>query len=132
MGEELLDAGFVWVAAPRRRVPLLLLARHPHLLALTDRRLVLWRRPPRGRSLQDDHLALDAPLAWVTLDELRAWPPMLQLRVHDREGRPLVLEFRPRDRALGRRVAERLRGEAGDGPASGTDAVAGPADPARS
>lgn len=110
IGEPLLVGGFTWLAYPRPQVSLLFVARRPHLIGLTDRRVMIWARPHEVRPAEDQDLVLDAPFAEVTLEGTRTFAPMLQLRLATSSGRRLVLEFRPRDRELGHRVAEALGG----------------------
>ena len=112
--ERVLAGGFAWVARPRPRVPLLVLARHPHLLGLTDRRLLLWERPQRRKPLDPAHLVLDVALSELSIDAVHATRPMLQVRLHTGEVRAgdaqasndsrYVIELRPRDRRLGHRL----------------------------
>ena len=101
IGEPLLAGGFTWIAFPRPQVSLLFIARRPHLVGLTDRRLMIWSRPHEVRPADDQDLVLDAPFAEVTLEAVRSFAPMLQLRLATSSGRKLALEFRPRDRRLG-------------------------------
>jgi hypothetical protein len=113
IGESLVDGGFCWIAFPRPQVSLLFIARRPHLVGFSDRRLMIWARPHEVRPAEDQDLVLDAPFGDVTLEEVRTFTPMLQLRLATASGRKLVLEFRPRDRKLGHRIAEVLGGPAG-------------------
>lgn len=110
IGEPLLASGFTWIAFSRPQVSLLFIARRPHLVGLTDRRLMIWSRPHEVRPADDQDLVLDTPFAAVTLEAVRAFSPMLQLRLATSSGRKMVLEFRPRDRRLGHRIAEELGG----------------------
>jgi hypothetical protein len=114
IGEPLLTGGFTWIAFPRPQVSLLFIARRPHLVGLTDRRLMIWARPHEVRPAEDQDLVLDAPFSEITVEEVRTFAPMLQVRLATASGRRLVLEFRPRDRALGHRIADALRDGAGD------------------
>jgi hypothetical protein len=108
--ERVLAGGFAWVAKPRPKVPLLFLARQPHLLALTDRRVVLWSRPRHGRAPEAADLVLDAPYATVKLVGEHVVTPMRQVQLLDPEGTAFVVEVRPRERRLGERLATELRG----------------------
>jgi hypothetical protein len=108
VGEPLLAGGFTWVAFPRPQVSLMVLARRPHYVGLTDRRLMIWARHRERRAVEDTDLVLDAPLRDITLEGVRTVSPMLQLRISTDTGRQLVLEFRPRDRRLGHRIAQEL------------------------
>jgi hypothetical protein len=113
IGESLVAGGFCWIAFPRPQVSLLFIARRPHLVGFSDRRLMIWARPHEVRPAEDQDLVLDAPFGEVTLEELRTFSPMLQLRLATASGRKLVLEFRPRARLLGHRIAEVLGGPVG-------------------
>ncbi len=95
---------------------LLFIARRPHLVGISDRRLMIWARPHEVRPAEDQDLVLDAPIGSVTLEEVRTFTPMLQLRISTSSGRKLVLEFRPRDRKLGHQIAEALGGPVGEAP----------------
>lgn len=110
IGEPLLAGGFAWIAFPRAQVSTLFLARKAHLVGITDRRLLIWARPHEVRPAEDKDLLLDSPLGNVTVDGVRSFSPMLQVRLTTEAGRKLVLELRPRDRRLGRRIAESLGG----------------------
>jgi len=110
-GEKVLAGGFAWIARPRPKVPLWLLARRPHFLGLTDRRVLVWAKPRKRTPLAEQHLVLDAPYADVSLDGVRTLTPMLQVRF-SHTGDDLVAEVRPRDRRFGHRLAEQLRAAA--------------------
>ena len=43
-----------------------------------------------------------------TLENTRRFRPLLQLRIRDGSGRRIALEFRPRDRNVGRELASAL------------------------
>jgi hypothetical protein len=111
VGEPLLAGGFTWITFPRPQVSLLFLARRPHLIGITDRRLMIWARPHEVRPAEDKDLVLDSPFDEVTLDAVRSLSPMLQLQLTTSSGRKIVAEFRPRDRRLGHRIARALGGE---------------------
>jgi hypothetical protein len=113
IGEPLLAGGFTWITFPRPQVSLLFLARRPHLIGVTDRRLLIWARPHEVRPAEDKDLVLDAPLHEVTLESVHGFAPMLQLRMVTSSGRQIVAEFRPRDRRLGHRIARALTDAAG-------------------
>lgn len=108
IGEPLLAGGFAWIAFPRPQISLLFLARRPHLVGITDRRILIWARPHEVRPADDQDLVLDAPFAEVTLEGVTTYTPMLQLRIRASTGRRLVLEFRPSDRRLGHRIGSVL------------------------
>lgn len=111
IGEPLLAGGFTWIAFPRPQIQLLFVARRAHLIALTDRRIMIWARPHEVRPADDTDLVLDAPFGEVVLEGVRSSTPMLQVRIRTSSGRRLVLEFRPRDRKLGHRIATALRSD---------------------
>ena len=121
IGEPLLAGGFTWIAFPRPQISLLFLGRRAHLVALTDRRIMIWSRPHEVRPADDTDLILDAPFGEIVLEGVRSSIPMLQLRIRTTSGRRLVLEFRPRDRKLGHRIATAL---GADTPAPDADAEA--------
>jgi len=124
IGEPLLAGGFTWIAFPRPQVSLLVLARRPHLIGVTDRRLLIWARPHEVRPAEDKDLVLDAPLGEVTLEAVRSFAPMLQVRLVTSSGRAIVAEFRPRDRRLVHRIARALA----DARAADTDGSTPPPD----
>jgi hypothetical protein len=126
IGEPLLAGGFTWIAFPRPQVSLMVLARRPHLVGLTDRRILIWARPHEVRPAEDKDLVLDAPFGDVVVEGVRTMSPMLQIRLATESGRKLVLEFRPRDRRLGHRIAREL-GAAGEPPAPPSAEVPAPA-----
>ena len=107
--ERVLAGGFAWVATPREKVPLVFLARHPHLLALTDRRVVLWSRPPGGRAPEAGDVVLDAPYSSLQLLSEHTLTPMRQVSIVDAHGATFVVEVRPRERRLSERLATELR-----------------------
>ena len=72
---------------------------------------MIWARPHEVRPAEDKDLVLDSPFDEVTLEAVRSWSPMLQLRIATSSGRKIVAEFRPRDRRLGQRIAQALSGE---------------------
>ena len=113
IGESLVAGGFTWIAFPRPQVSLLFIARRPHLVGISDRRLMIWARPHEVRPAEDQDLVLDAMFTEVTVEAVRTLSPMLQLRLATASGRKLVLEFRPRDRKLGHQIAEALGGPGG-------------------
>ena len=82
-GEELLGAAAAW-AARLGRTPLLLTGRHLHLLALTDRRLIVFeRRHRRGREAAP---VLDEPIDQLTLARARARLTLYQVLVATATG----------------------------------------------
>jgi len=107
-GERVLAGGFAWVAVPRPRVPLLVLMRRPHLLGLTDRRVMLWHRPRRNRPVDDAHVVFAAGYEELDLVASHEHRPMFQIRLRTEDERELVIELRPRERELGRRLVAAL------------------------
>lgn len=107
-GELFRRAGPVWAVEERGRAPLFFRARDPHVLVLTDQRLVLFGRPRRRRPLSVNDLVLAKRYSTFTPVRARRFRPMLQLRLRTSADRVLVLEFRPRDRALARKLVREL------------------------
>ena len=104
-GEEILGAASTW-AAPLGRTPLLLTGRHLDLLALTDRRVVLFER--RHRRHRDPAPILDEPIDHLVLTRARTRFTLYQVIVATGDGRKYVLEFRRRDHATGRALSRML------------------------
>ncbi len=117
-------------------------ARIPHIVAITDRRFLLFEDPGRQKLSMHD-LVVEVPVTRVELTKTQSrLLYKLEIRIRPgldevtHEGRRIVLEFRPRDRAAGRRFHERLhevypRDEALAPAASETaSAVSGTAPPA--
>jgi hypothetical protein len=107
-GERVLAGGFAWVAVPRPHVPLLVLQRRPHLLGLTDRRVMLWHRPRRNRPVDDTHVVFAADYDELSLVAIHPRRPMFQIRLRTEDERELVVELRPRERQLARRLVAAL------------------------
>lgn len=128
-GEQVLAGGFAWVAVPRPRIPLLVLMRRPHLLGLTDRRVMLWQKPRHGRPVDESHFVFAAECSELTLLDHHPRRPMYQLRLRTAQERELVVELRPRDRPLGERLATALgaSGEPGEPAEISTEPAPGPA-----
>jgi hypothetical protein len=113
-GERLERSGPAWAAELGGRAPVLFRARDLHELVLTDQRLLLLRRPRRMRSLTADDVVLAKRFPTFRLETLHGLRPMLQLRLRTSAERALLLEFRPRQRGLGRELAAQLgRGRRG-------------------
>ena len=127
-GEQVVDVGMAWATRMRDGVALLFLGRRQYLIALTDRRLLVFERRgsgPRGRVDPPD-LMLGKRYEFFTLERTRRRPTLLQLVLRGENDTRLVLEFRPRQRAMGRALAARL-GSPGDAPiaaGAGAGAVA--------
>jgi hypothetical protein len=100
----------VWAAECGGRMPLLLKSRSRHFVALTDQRLILFRAPRRRRALSMDDLLIAKRHSSFTLEKLRRYLPLLQVRIRDATGREIALEFRPLDRNVGLELAAALGG----------------------
>ncbi len=107
-GERVERSGPVWAVELRGRVPMLFRARDLHQIILTDQRLLLFRRPRRRTPLTPDDVVLAKRFPAYRLERVRGVRPMLQLRLRTPSERSLLLEFRPRQRGLGRDLAARL------------------------
>jgi hypothetical protein len=100
--EEIVTSGAAWYAPVRPGRRRLFVGRHYQLVALTSQRLVVWSRRahPHRRS---------TPRLDARLDSLHREPGsssvLLQVLVRTAEGATHVLEFRPRERELGRALA---------------------------
>ena len=100
----------VWATECGGRVPLLFKSRSRHYVALTDQRIILFRAPPRRRQLTADDILLAKRHSAFTLEKLRRYLPLLQVRIRDATGREIAIEFRPRDRHVGQELAATLGG----------------------
>ena len=110
-GEYIRSCSRVWAAETGGRVPLLFRARSRHYLALTDQRLILFQAPHRRRPLTADEMLIAKRHRSFTLERTRRYLPLLQVRIRDSADREIALEFRPRDRRVGRELATVLGGE---------------------
>jgi hypothetical protein len=104
-GETVTSKGVCWAAQRRGRVPLPLLARRQYLLALTDRRVLVFER---GRRPKPSDLVLGKRYETFTLERVRRGFPLLQVRVRSANGNQMVFEFRPGSRELGGELVARL------------------------
>ena len=95
-------SGAAWHAAVRTGAHRLFAGRHYRLVALTSQRVVVWS----GRAHAHRHSTpqLDARLDSLDLQRGRG-AVLLQVLARTGDGTTHVLEFRPRDRALGRALA---------------------------
>ena len=94
-------------ARSRPQVPLLFLARRQYLIALTDRRLLVFERRtgwPVGPPTSSSASATTSSRS----RRCSRHRPLLQLRIRGANGSRLVLEFRPGHRALAAELATRL------------------------
>jgi len=112
--ESFLTGCAVWMADRRPGVPLVFTGRAIYLLAITSERLLVFDTPRRGRPLLEADLLLQRRHEALDLLRVRAASPMLQLQIAPAPGRVVVLEFRPRDRAVARRLVKVLRAEHGN------------------
>lgn len=110
-GEYIRSCSRVWAAETGGRVPLLFRARSRHYLALTDQRLILFQAPHRRRALTADEMLIAKRHGSFTLEKTRRYLPLLQVRIRDSADREIALEFRPRDRRVGREIATVLGGD---------------------
>jgi hypothetical protein len=110
-GEYIRSCSAVWAAECGGRVPLVFRARSRHYLALTDQRLLLFQAPHRRHPLTTDELLIAKRHSAFTLEKTRRYLPLLQVRIRDSTDREIALEFRPRDRKLGRELATVLGGQ---------------------
>ena len=110
-GEHIRAESEVWAAECGGRVPLFLRARSRHYVALTDQRLILFQAPPRRHPLTPDEILIAKRHSSFTLEKTRRYLPLLQVRIRDSADREIALEFRPRDRRVGREIAAVLGGQ---------------------
>jgi hypothetical protein len=110
-GEHIRSCSEVWATECGGRMPLLFRGRSRHYLALTDHRLILFRAPRRRRPLTSEELLIAKRHSSFTLEKMRRFSPLLQVRIRDAGDREIALEFRPRDRKVGRELATVLGGE---------------------
>lgn len=103
-GEFIRSCSAVWATECGGRVPLALRGRSLHYVAITDRRLILFRRPRRRRPLRPENMLIAKRHPSFTLEKTKRFSPLLQLRVRDAGGRQIALEFRPRDRRIGQEL----------------------------
>jgi hypothetical protein len=102
-GEDVVGAAAVWVTTPRSTAQRILSARKLLPAAVTEKRLVLFRPPVKGK-VPPTAIALEVPFVQVHVDGVSRLP-LLQVRLRAARRREIVLEFRPRDRWLGRELA---------------------------
>ena len=110
-GEELLGASRAWVARVRPKGHVFFAGRHRHLVVLTDRRLVAWRRPKRA----DAPPSIDVPLTALRLRAEHPGRPFFQVLASVDPGSEggrgrdtLVIELRHRDHSFGRALGRAL------------------------
>ncbi len=103
-GEEIEHLGLCWATRQRIGVPLLFLARRQYSLVLTNRRALVFER--RGRTAGS--LSLGKRYETLGLERVRDRRLLSQVVVTGAGDVPLVFEFRPRARVLGRSLAAAL------------------------
>jgi hypothetical protein len=114
--------GVCWAAVRRPKVPLLVLGRHQYDIVLTDRRVLMFSR--RRRRLRPDDVAFAKRYSALTLERGRGIGfPLARHHIATDTGRRLVIEWRPRHRALARRFTAALTAPAA--PAAPASPVAG-------
>ena len=121
-GESFITGCAVWMADQRPKVPLAFTGRAIYLLAVTSDRLLVFDTPRRGRPLLEADLLLQRRHDALELLRVRTRIPMLQLRISPAPDRVVILEFRPRDRSVGRKLIQVLR------PANAADSPDAPAE----
>jgi hypothetical protein len=107
-GEFIRSCSAVWATECSGRMPLLFRGRAVHYVAITDRRLILFRAPRRRHPLTAANMLIAKRHPTFRLEKTRRFSPLLQLRIRDSSGRRIALEFRPRDRKVARELAMML------------------------
>lgn len=105
-GERVTSTGSCWAVQVRTRVPLLLLARRKYVVALTDRRVLVFARRRGGPEAPD--LVIGKRYDTFTLERVRRRRPLLQVVLRAANGNRLVFEFRRRHRELAGELIARL------------------------
>jgi len=105
-GETITSLSVAWVARVRD-VPLWLLGRHRYLMAFTNHRLVVFERQRWRRRGQEP--VLNERLEALALVRARRMIVLSQVLVVTAAGSRIVFEFRRRDRAVARSLAEALK-----------------------
>lgn len=105
-GERVTSTGECWAVQARPRVPLAFLARRQYLMALTDRRVLVFTRRRGGPQASD--LIIGKRYETFTLDRVKRRRPLVQVAVHASSGNRLVFEFRRRQRELAGELIARL------------------------
>jgi hypothetical protein len=104
-GEFIRSCSAVWATECSGRMPLLFRGRALHYIAITDRRLILFRAPRRRHTLTASNMLIAKRHPTFRLEKTHRFSPLFQLRIRDSTGRRIALEFRPRDRRVGRELA---------------------------
>lgn len=105
-GERVTSTGECWAVQARSRMPLAFLARRQYLMALTDRRVLVFTRRRRGPQASD--LIIGKRYETFTLGRVKRRRPLVQVAVHASSGNRLVFEFRRRQRELAGELIARL------------------------
>ena len=123
-GERVTGHGVCWAAQVADRVPLIFRARRELLLALTDRRMLVFERTRRGPTPRD--LVLGKRYETFTIERVRRHRPLLQVAVRSANGGRMVFEFRRGQREVAGELIARLtpRSPAAPAPAPKDEAVA--------
>ena len=108
--------GVCWAAVRRPKVPLLLLGRHQYDVVLTDRRMLMFSRR-RHRRLRPEDVAFAKRFTSLTLESTGNGFPLARHHVTTDTGRRLVIEWRPRHRAIARRFGTALTASRAPAPA---------------
>jgi hypothetical protein len=115
-GERITAHGPCWAAHVADRVPLFLRARREYLLALTDRRLLVFERTRRGPTPGD--LVLGKRYETYTLERVKRHRPLLQVMFRSANGARMVFEFRRGQREIAGELIARLTPRAPAPPAA--------------
>jgi hypothetical protein len=111
-GEHIRSCTAVLATECSGRGPLLFRERARHYLALTDQRLILFREPRRHHQLTSEELLIAKRHSSFTIVKTRRFAPLMQVRIRDAADREIALQFRPRDRHVGRELVTVLGGTA--------------------
>ena len=105
-GERITGHGKCWAAQIHDRVPLIFRARREYLLALTDRRMLVFERTRRGPTPRD--LVLGKRYETFTLERVKRHRPLLQVSFRGSNGARMVFEFRRGQREVAGELIARL------------------------
>ena len=111
-GERITGFGQCWAAQMKGRVPLLFRGRRQYLMALTDRRLLVF---DRKRKPTPSDLVIGKRYETFKLERVRRKRPLLQVLVSAANGMRMVFEFRPGQRDIGGELVARLTPKDGRG-----------------
>jgi hypothetical protein len=105
-GERITSQGTCWAVQMRPKVPLLFLGRRQYLMALTDRRVLVFERRRRGPRASE--LVIGKRYEAFDLEKVRRRRPLMQVHLRATNGNVMVFEFRPGQRELGGELIARL------------------------